>query len=195
MQINDLKTNENELIIGPKLFTPSKFKDNRGYFFESWNKNSFDKALSREVVFVQDNISFSMKGVLRGLHYQKKPFSQGKLVRCSSGSIYDVALDIRNNSKTFGKWVGVILSANNEKSFWIPEGFAHGFLALEDNTKVNYKVNNYWNSDYERSINWKDDFININWNTGSFEIFKPILSKKDESAPSFRQALQNQDFL
>ena len=195
MKTNSLKTNDNELIIGPTLFTPSKFEDNRGYFFESWNKNFLDQSLSREVFFVQDNISCSMKGVLRGLHYQKKPFSQGKLVRCFSGSIYDVFVDIRQNSKTFGKWVGVILSAKNEKSLWIPEGFAHGFLALEDNTRVNYKVNNYWNSVYERSINWNDDFIKINWNIESHEIFKPTLSKKDESAPSLKQALQNQDLM
>ena len=193
MRIENLKTKTNRLIIGPKIFTPNIKIDDRGYFFESWKKDFFEKLLKKTVNFKQDNISFSKKGVLRGLHYQKGPFSQGKLISCASGSIYDIAVDIRKDSDTYGNWGSVILSSKNEKSFWIPEGFAHGFLALEDNTKIHYKVTDYWKKDYERSINWNDKFINIDWNFKSFGISSPILSSKDKEAPYLSKCHENGD--
>lgn len=195
MKIDSLKTKRNIQIIGPKIFSPNLINDERGYFFESWNKKFFDQALQKKINFKQDNISFSKKGVLRGLHYQIKPFSQNKLISCSSGSIYDVAVDLRKGSDTYGKWGGVILSPKNEKSLWIPEGFAHGFLALEDNTRIQYKVTDYWRKNYERSINWNDKFIDIDWDFKSFGISSPILSKKDQDAPLFSEMLEHEGFL
>ena len=195
MRIDSLKTKKNTLILGPKILTPNLINDDRGYFFESWNKKIFDDFLKSEINFKQENISLSKKGVLRGLHFQIKPFPQGKLISCLSGSIYDVVVDIRKDSNTFAKWGSVILTPKNEKLFWIPEGFAHGFLALEDNTRIQYKVTDYWEKNYERSINWSDKFINIDWNFKYFGISSPILSKKDEDAPYLSEFNDKEDFI
>ena len=195
MRIDSLKTKKDTLILGPKILTPNLIHDDRGYFLESWNKKNFDNFLKSEINFKQENISFSKKGVLRGLHFQIKPFPQGKLIRCLSGSIYDVVVDIRKDSNTFAKWGSLILTPKNEKLFWIPEGFAHGFLALEDNTRIQYKVTNYWEKKFERSINWSDKFINIDWNFKSFGISNPILSKKDQDAPCLSEIIEKEDFI
>lgn len=145
------------LIIEPKVFG-----DDRGWFYESFNENDFSKVVGRIVTFVQDNHSLSKKGVLRGLHYQMEQ-TQGKLVRVSRGAVFDVAVDLRQASKTFGQWVGVELSSDNKKQLWIPEGFAHGFLVLSDEAEFLYKTTDYWHAASEQCIVWNDPTLNINW--------------------------------
>ncbi len=145
------------LIIEPKVFG-----DERGFFFESFNENNFSKVVGQKITFVQDNHSLSKKGVLRGLHYQMQQ-TQGKLVRVVRGSLFDVAVDLRQSSATFGKWVGVELSANNKKQLWIPEGFAHGFLALSEEVEFLYKTTDYWHSLSEHRLLWNDPTLNIQW--------------------------------
>ena len=167
-----------------KIFEPTIFEDERGFFFESFNKNFFQKNIDSKVEFVQDNHSKSSKGVLRGLHYQLEPFAQGKLVRVISGEVFDVAVDIRNNSKTFGKWVGIKLSARNKKQFWVPPGFAHGFLTISDNAEFLYKTTNFYNKESERSIIWNDPDIGIDWGTN----LEPKISSKDKNAPFLKDA-------
>ena len=138
-----------EKISGLLLIEPNIYHDERGFFLESWNKRNFENILNHDnqknIEFVQENHSKSFQGVLRGLHFQREPYAQGKLVKCASGLIFDVVLDLRQDSKTFSKWAGVFLSSDNLNQLWIPKGFAHGFLSLTDNTILQYKVNNYWN--------------------------------------------------
>ena len=167
-------------IDGLLIIKPDVFKDDRGYFYESYNKERFAKA-GLMMDFVQDNESKSDKGVLRGLHFQKPPYAQGKLVRVIKGSVMDVAVDLRKDSPTYGKWESVVLTEENKLQFWIPEGFAHGFVALEDNTIFNYKCTNVYNKESEGSILWNDPDINIIWN-----IDNPILSEKDKISPLFK---------
>ncbi|EFH8383927.1 TPA: dTDP-4-dehydrorhamnose 3,5-epimerase, partial [Escherichia coli] len=138
--MNVIKTEIPDVLI----FEPKVFGDERGFFMESFNQKVFEEAVGRKVEFVQDNHSKSSRGVLRGLHYQKAPYAQAKLVRCVVGEVFDVAVDIRESSKTFGKWVGINLSAENKRQLWIPEGFAHGFLVLSDTAEFVYKTNNYY---------------------------------------------------
>ena len=161
------------LIIEPKVF-----EDERGFFYESFNQSAFVKETGLDVAFVQDNHSSSSKGVLRGLHYQLAPAAQGKLLRCVIGEVFDVAVDIRRSSPTFGQWVGHFLSAGNKKQMWIPEGFAHGFLVVSDVAEILYKTTNYYAPKYERSIAWNDKELEIDWPL----IEKPILSDKDANA-------------
>ncbi|HFW1631863.1 TPA: dTDP-4-dehydrorhamnose 3,5-epimerase, partial [Salmonella enterica subsp. enterica serovar Aberdeen] len=132
------------------------FSDERGFFMESFNQKVFEEAVGRKIEFVQDNHSKSTKGVLRGLHYQVEPYAQGKLVRCIAGEVFDVAVDIRKDSETFGKWVGVNISSENKRQLWIPEGFAHGFLVLSDSADFLYKTSNYYSPIHERGIVWND---------------------------------------
>lgn len=167
-------------IEGLLIIIPDVFKDERGYFFESYNKERFAKE-GLVMNFVQDNESKSGRGVIRGLHFQKPPFAQGKLVRVVKGSVMDVAVDIRKNSPTYGKWESRILSEENKEMFWIPEGFAHGFITLEDNTVFSYKCTNVYNKLSEGSLRWNDPDLNIQWN---FET--PILSDKDKLSPLFK---------
>ena len=161
--MNVIETKIKDLLI----FEPRVFADDRGWSMESFNQKVFEKALaergSEAPQFVQDNHSFSKKGVLRGLHYQLNPHAQGKLVRVVQGRAWDVAVDIRKKSKTFGQWVGVELSGENHKQFWIPAGFAHGFIALEDNTQFLYKTTDYYSTECERAILWSDPEIAIEW--------------------------------
>ncbi|WP_434774057.1 dTDP-4-dehydrorhamnose 3,5-epimerase [Pantoea agglomerans] len=159
-----------------KIIEPKVFGDERGFFLESFNQEIFDKAVGRHVEFVQDNHSMSKKGVLRGLHYQLTPHAQGKLVRCVEGEVFDVAVDIRHSSPTFGHWVGVNLSAENNRQLWIPEGFAHGFITLSDRVQFIYKTTNYYAPHSERSILWNDPQINIEWP----EVEEITLSGKDK---------------
>lgn len=151
----------------------------RGFFFESFNQKVFEEAVGRKVEFVQDNHSKSSKGVLRGLHYQLEPYAQGKLVRCVVGEVFDVAVDIRKSSSTFGKWVGVNLSAENKRQLWIPEGFAHGFLVLSETAEFLYKTTNYYHPQSDRGIKWDDPSINISWPVDS----QVLLSAKDNKHP------------
>lgn len=165
------------------LIEPRVFGDERGFFFESFNQRQFDNAVGKNVTFVQSNHSRSAKHVLRGLHYQiKQP--QGKLVRVVAGEVFDVAVDIRRSSPTFGQWVGETLSAENKKQMWVPEGFAHGFVVLSDYAEFLYKTTDYWAPEFERSILWNDPDLNINWPINT----APVLSKKDQNGDSFKNA-------
>lgn len=165
-------------IEGLMVFEPRVFGDERGAFFESFNLARFREATSLDVDFVQDNHSISHKNVLRGLHYQAAPHAQGKLVRVVHGAAWDVAVDIREGSPTCGKWAAVELTASNRKQFWIPSGFAHGFLALEDGTEFLYKTTSYWHAQSERTIRWDDPVVAIAWPLK----LDPIVSLKDASA-------------
>lgn len=165
------------------LFEPKIYGDDRGFFYESFNKKSFDDAVGRDVQFVQDNHSRSVKGVLRGLHYQiKQP--QGKLVRVTSGEVFDVAVDLRKSSPTFGKWVGAYLSAENKHQLWVPEGFAHGFVVLSPSAEFLYKTTDYYAPAYERSLAWNDPAIGIDWPLED----APTMSAKDQAAALLKNA-------
>ena len=188
MRIDNLFSNYGNQIQGPLIIRPEIFKDNRGFLYESWNQDLFKAKINDCINFCQDNHSFSKFGVIRGLHYQINPKPQGKLVRCISGEIFDVAVDIRQSSETFGEWISAILNNKNKNMLWIPIGFAHGFLSLKDNTEVLYKASGKWNKDHERSIRWNDKKININWPLEQFSIIKPLLSSKDASAPFLNEA-------
>ena len=160
------------------IFEPKVFGDERGFFFESFNHKLFEEAVGYPVTFVQDNHSKSSKAVLRGLHYQLPPHAQGKLVRCVAGEVFDVAVDIRKSSPTFGQWVGVHLSGENKRQLWIPEGFAHGFFTLTDTAEFLYKTTNYYAPQSEGSIRWNDPQLDIEW-----PIKEQInLSNKDQDA-------------
>ena len=166
------------LIIEPKVFG-----DERGFFFESFNRRRFAELVGRDIDFVQDNHSRSAKNVLRGLHYQiQQP--QGKLVRVAQGAVFDVAVDIRRSSPTFGQYVGVELSAENKRMLWVPEGFAHGFVVLSDTAEFLYKTTDYWASEFERSIAWNDPAIGIQWPIQG----EPSLSAKDQQAKALAEA-------
>jgi dTDP-4-dehydrorhamnose 3,5-epimerase len=165
------------------LLEPQLFGDERGFFFESFNQRQFENAVGKVVHFVQDNHSRSTKNVLRGLHYQiQQP--QAKLVRVIQGEVFDVAVDIRRTSPTFGKWVGEILSAENKRQLWIPEGFAHGFITLSDTAEFLYKTTDYWAPTFERCIRWDDPEIAIVWPVKTL----PTLSPKDEMGSAFIDA-------
>lgn len=180
-----IKTSIPEVII----FEPTVYGDDRGYFCESFNQRAFENAVGRPVNFVQDNHSKSRKGVLRGLHYQLAPQAQGKLVRCTVGEVFDVAVDIRQGSATYGKWVGVILNAENKRQLWIPEGFAHGFMALSESVEFLYKTTNYYSPQHERSIRWDDAEIGIAWPSIDVEL---IISEKDKLSDSLNSSLNEQ---
>jgi dTDP-4-dehydrorhamnose 3,5-epimerase len=169
---------------GVLVIEPKVIGDARGFFFESYNRARFEEAVGEPVDFVQDNHSRSSKSVLRGLHYQLPPNPQGKLVRAAAGAIFDVAVDVRRSSPSFGQWVGVVLSAENHLQLWIPEGFAHGFLTLSESAEVLYKASGYYSPEDEGSIAWNDPEIGIEWpQTGD-----PILSGKDAAAPLLSEA-------
>ena len=173
-----VKTNINDLLI----LKPKVFEDDRGYFMEFF-KNSFFKERFKNISFVQENESKSSFGVLRGLHFQKPPFEQSKLVRVICGKVLDVAVDLRKNSKTYGKYESVILSSENKKQFFIPRGFAHGFITLSKNVILNYKVDNYYSLDHEDGINFNDPILDINWMIDYDNI---IVSKKDKELPNLK---------
>ena len=171
-----IKTKIKDLVI----IKPRVFADDRGYFFESYNRNTYmDNGL--DVEFVQDNESKSQKGVLRGLHFQRPPFAQGKLVRVIQGAVRDVAVDLRKDSETYGQWESVELTADNKTMLWVPPGFAHGFVTLEDNTIFAYKCTNLYDKESEGSIVWNDPDLNIDW-----DIKNPVLSDKDKTGPYFK---------
>lgn len=173
------------------ILEPSIFGDDRGWFMESFNQKVFEQILKERNLdipqFVQDNHSCSQKNTLRGLHFQKAPYAQGKLVRVVQGKAWDVAVDIRPESKTYGQWVGVELSGENSKQFWIPEGFAHGFVALEDNTQFLYKTTNYYNKESEGTIIWNDPDLKIEWPIS--DIDEVLVSDKDKVAPQFKDTI------
>ena len=186
-----LQSNKGLEIQGPILLKTKVFKDERGFFYESWNEEDWKKILKiynqPYKSFVQDNHSKSIRGVLRGLHFQKEPFPQGKLIRCISGEIFDVAVDIRKHSSTYGKWIGVRLSSDKKNQLWIPEGFAHGFLTLSSNAEVNYKTTNFWNKDCEDCILWKDKTLAIDWHINEFNIENLLISSKDKEGKALNE--------
>lgn len=166
-------------LAGLLIIKPRVFPDERGYFFEAYNAQTL-KSKGLDVSFVQDNISLSQKGVLRGIHFQKPPFAQGKLVQVLRGSVLDVAVDLRKNSPTYGQHFSYLLSEENKTQLYVPEGFGHGFVTLENDTLFSYKCTNYYNKDSEGSILWNDPTLNIDW-----QIENPIISEKDQLAEPF----------
>ena len=180
MKAEPLKRIPDLILVEPVLRT-----DERGSFFESWNEKKFADAVGFTPNFIQDNQSTSHKGVVRGLHYQTAPFAQAKLVRVGGGAVFDVAVDLRRDSDTFGQWDGALLSEDNMKQLWIPEGFAHGFMALTENVKFLYKVaGGEWSPPHERALLWNDAEIGINWPDAGLA---PIINQKDSEAPSWRE--------
>jgi dTDP-4-dehydrorhamnose 3,5-epimerase len=171
-------------IKGVFIIEPKVFGDHRGYFMETYNYEDFKKA-GLGMIFIQDNQSKSKKGVLRGLHFQN-PNPQGKLVRVISGEVFDVAVDLRKDSDTYGKWQGVLLSAENKKQFYVPEGFAHGFLVLSEEAEFVYKCNNFYHPEFEGSITWNDPDIGIQWPLDKID--KVLLSEKDREASYLRES-------
>ena len=169
-----------------KLIEPDVFEDERGFFYESFNQQKFNEAIGLNVTFVQDNQSKSKRGVLRGLHYQEAPFEQGKLVRVIAGEVFDVAVDLRRSSPSFGQWVGVELSAENKKQLWVPAGFGHAFLVLSETADFLYKTTDYYHPDSERSILWNDADIGIQWPLPPGQ--EPRLSGKDSVASRLSNA-------
>lgn len=193
MQVEQLvSTRSGGLVQGPLLLRPRVFGDDRGFFFESWNQRAFVAALveggwseadAKQVEFRQDNHSRSSRGVLRGLHYQLEPEPQGKLVRCTVGAIFDIAVDLRRNSDTFGHCVAAELTAENQQQLWVPVGFGHGFLTLSDQAEVFYKASGFWNRDCERSLRWDDPQLAIVWPLENAGVKQPLLAEKDAAAP------------
>ena len=196
MQAEALRTSAGTPLAGapntvPLLITPRLFGDERGFFYESWNQRSFAAALGlapgQAPPFVQDNHSRSSRGVLRGLHYQLPPHPQGKLVRCVVGEIFDVAVDLRRSSASFGHWVAARLSADNHQQLWVPAGFAHGFLTLSEHAEVLYKTTDFWSKDCERSLRWNDPELAIAWPLEDLAGAAVQLSDKDALAPGLAE--------
>lgn len=201
MAIDRLVTRQGQVMAGPLLITPRVFADDRGFFFESWNERRFREELiadgvsegeARSLIFRQDNHSRSHRGVLRGLHFQLPPEPQGKLVRCSVGEIFDVAVDLRRSSDTYGQWVAATLKAETHQQLWVPAGFAHGFLTLSEVAEVQYKASGFWNPSCERSLRWNDPAIAIHWPLEAPLLGEPVLAAKDADAP-FLDALESID--
>jgi dTDP-4-dehydrorhamnose 3,5-epimerase len=193
MQAERLLSASGDAIEGSLLLKPKVFVDERGFFFESWNASAFAQILESDGQplpdFVQDNHSRSSRGVLRGLHYQLPPHPQGKLVRCVVGDIFDVAVDLRRSSSTFGQWVGVHLSATNHQQLWVPPGFAHGFLTLSEQAEVLYKATESWSSVSERAIRWDDPDLAVAWPLQDLGGVQLQLSAKDLQAPLWCEVL------
>ena len=182
-KFNKIETGIKDLVV----IEPTVFGDNRGFFMESYSKRDFYE-IGLDMEFVQDNHSKSKKGVLRGLHFQTK-HSQGKLVRVIRGSVWDVAVDLREGSTTFGKWYGVLLTEENKKIFYVPEGFAHGFITLENETEFQYKCTDFYYPEYDAGVKWDDPDIGIEWPFEEFEMKKDdiLLSEKDNKQPGFKE--------
>ena len=168
------------------MIKPDIFSDNRGYFYESWNQDKFNKKISLKNFF-QDNHSHSFNGVLRGIHYQLNPFAQGKLIRCTKGRIFDVAIDLRKDSPTYKEWASIELNETNKYLLWIPEGFGHGFLTLSRFADVQYKVTKKWDKESEKSILWNDPDLKIDWPLNLL-VDEPLISKKDSAGLTIKQA-------
>ena len=193
MQIKTLKSEKDNKINGPLILNPDRYFDNRGFFFESWNEKKFNDIISKKVTFVQDNHSVSFQGVLRGLHFQKKPNAQGKLIRVVSGKILDIIVDLRANSSSFKEWTSIVLSKRNGLQLWVPEGFAHGFITITKKAEINYKTTQFWNKESERTIMWNDNNLNINWRLKDLKIKNPIVSEKDSSGNTFKYLYEKGD--
>ena len=190
MQAEPLRGSAGAVLEGPLLLTPQIFGDGRGFFFESWNGRRWQELLADHGQiagpFVQDNHSRSARGVLRGLHWQLPPHPQAKLLRCVAGAVFDVVVDLRRGSPSFGEWVGAELSATNHRQLWVPVGFAHGFLTLSEHAEVLYKATDFWNRSSERALRWDDPSLAIAWPPLA-EAATPLLSEKDAAAPRLEQ--------
>ena len=193
MKFKNLFSNNNSKISGPLEIVPSVYKDERGLFFESWHQKKYDEYLGGKTTFVQDNQSKSIKGVLRGLHFQINPKSQGKLVKVTMGKIYDVIVDLRKNSSTFGSWSGLEIDAELNNQLWVPKGFAHGFITISDYAVVNYKTSDYWSKEHERCLFWNDKDLNIDWKIKEFNLSHPIISDKDLLGNSLKNLIKDKD--
>jgi dTDP-4-dehydrorhamnose 3,5-epimerase len=189
MQAEALTTAAGQVMEGPLLITPQVFGDDRGFLFESWNQRRFNEVIGATTTFCQDNHSRSSRGVLRGLHYQLEPEPQGKLVRCTAGAIFDVAVDLRRSSPSFGQWVAAELSAENHQQLWVPVGFAHGFLTLTPSAEVLYKASGFWSKTCERSLRWNDPGLAISWPLDRLGGLEPLLAEKDAVAPTLPEAV------
>tara|TARA_B100001093_G_C26768937_1_gene989170 strand:+ start:343 stop:927 length:585 start_codon:yes stop_codon:yes gene_type:complete len=187
VQITKLKTNKNNSLVGVYLIKPEIFSDNRGFFYESWNADKFNEKIGVKK-FCQDNHSHSLRGVLRGIHYQLNPFAQGKLIRCTKGVIYDVAIDLRKDSSTYKEWASIELNEKTKYLLWIPEGFGHGFLTLSRVAEVQYKVTKKWDKESEKSILWNDPDLNIYWPINKLDSDQPLISEKDSSGLTIKHA-------
>tara|TARA_B100000886_G_scaffold305659_1_gene237504 strand:+ start:201 stop:788 length:588 start_codon:yes stop_codon:yes gene_type:complete len=187
VNINRLKTNKGNLIDSICIIKPKVFSDKRGFFYESWNELDFNTNICKRN-FCQDNHSKSCKGAIRGIHYQIPPFEQGKLVRCTRGSIFDIAVDLRKYSATYKEWIGIELNDINNSQLWVPEGFGHGFLTLSEDAEVQYKVTKEWNKKSEKSILWNDPDLKIAWPLNNLAKIKPIISTKDSKGMKIREA-------
>ena len=196
--VTNLSTKDNKVVNGPLTISPKYFEDSRGCFLEEWKEVEWIKLLEENEQnyhkFVQDNLSKSSKGVLRGLHFQIEPYPQSKLVRCISGEILDVAVDLRKDSPSFGKWIYTILSGDNLNQLWIPDGFAHGFLTLSDIAFVQYKVTNKWSQKCEKSLIWNDKEVDIDWQFETIDKNIIKLSDKDKNAPNLKEIVQSNFF-
>ena len=190
MEVNKLKNNENQIINGPLEIKPKIFNDDRGYFYEVWNSKDFKNNIDSDISFVQDNQSFSERGTLRGLHYQLNPMAQGKLVRVTKGMVFDVVVDLRQNSKTFKSWTSLVLNCRDKNQIWIPKGFAHGFLTLSREAIVEYKVTNFWKKNLERTILWNDSTISIEWPRIDNFLTQPNLSPKDMNGLTLKSIIK-----
>lgn len=193
MKLKQLRNKSNEIIHGPLEIIPKIFHDDRGYFYETWNENEFKLKVNSRIKFVQDNQSLSEKGTIRGLHYQLKPMSQGKLVRVTKGKVFDVIVDLREKSKTFSSWTSLILNCDKKNQLWIPEGFAHGFLTLSEEAILEYKVTNFWSKDLERTLLWNDELISINWPILENNLDNPILSLKDNNGLRLNSLIEKEE--
>tara|TARA_B100000579_G_scaffold421835_1_gene423122 strand:+ start:294 stop:881 length:588 start_codon:yes stop_codon:yes gene_type:complete len=193
MNYENLISNKGKYFKGPLIVSPNVHRDTRGYFFESWNINTFSNIVGEKIEFVQDNQSKSYIGVLRGLHYQLPPMGQGKLVRVTKGLIYDVIVDLRRESATFAQWGGIKLSEESNNQLWIPIGFAHGFLTLSKYAIVEYKVTEFWSAKEEKSLIWDDKDIEIKWPDIKDNQKNPILSIKDQSADKLSKLIESNE--
>ena len=193
MKINYLYNNLNQILEGPLVINPAVFHDKRGYFFEYWNKSEFNEILGEDINFKQDNESFSFSRVLRGMHYQRDPYSQCKLVKVVLGEVYDVIVDLRKSSKTYLSWAGVYLSDKNKNLLWIPKGFAHGFLSMTEKTIFQYKVTQFWSKESEITLAWDDERIGINWPLEKLNKHNLIISDTDNNAFSIDE-IENSNY-
>lgn len=194
MLIEKINNNLKQEISGPLVLKPDIYTDQRGYFFETWNQRIFNEVFKLNILFVQDNQSYSNYGTLRGLHFQLNPMAQGKLVRVTSGEVCDVLVDLRKNSETFGSWAKVILNSKNKKQIWIPQGFAHGFMTLSEEAIVEYKVTNYWSKKHERTLIWNDKTLSIEWPDLNKINKSPHLSIKDTNGKTFESIFNSKEF-
>ena len=190
MELNVLRNQNNKIINGPLEIKPKVFHDERGYFYETWNSKDFEININSDTIFVQDNQSYSKKGTLRGLHYQLDPMAQGKLVRVTKGEVFDVIVDLRQNSKTCSTWTRLFINCRDKNQIWIPKGFAHGFLALSEEVILEYKVTDYWNKELERTILWNDSSISIQWPNLNNNFLKPNISLKDRSGLTLKTLIE-----